>query len=109
MSRKGEVALMIFYIRQRSGADGKPLDDVTDWEINHYGIGVEYIMPEIRADIAAGIRRFSGAAEPLNYAMESCGRAVTALGEALSREATVVRSGSSARPFTSSSPRQPRS
>lgn len=82
MSRKGSVAIMIYYIRQRAAADGHPLDHVTDWEINHYGIGVDYIMPEVRADIEAGVRQFSGASEYLAATMKETARATVALGKA---------------------------
>lgn len=82
MSHKGSVAIMIYYVRQRAAADGHPLDHVTDWEINHYGIGVDYIMPEIRADIEAGIRKFSSASEYLAATMDEAARAAVALGKA---------------------------
>jgi hypothetical protein len=35
------VTEMILRIRQRSAADGRPLDHLTDWEINRDWVGVE--------------------------------------------------------------------
>jgi hypothetical protein len=60
--------MMIHVIRRRAAADGRPLDHVTDAEISRKGIGVEYIMPELIADMEQTIAKLTASVEELRSA-----------------------------------------